>query len=74
MTRSVEALRAAARRRTEQAEQAVARAVRTARRSGQPVSITGLAAAAGVSPDFIYNHPQLRAQAEALRRVEGRGL
>jgi hypothetical protein len=67
MTRSLEALRAAARRRTEQAEQAVTRAVRTARRSGEPVSITGLAAAAGVSPDFIYNHPGLRAQAEALR-------
>jgi hypothetical protein len=68
VSKNTQALRAAARRRTEHAEQAVTQALRTARRSGNPVTITGLAAAAGVSPDFIYNHPQLRGQAEALRR------
>jgi hypothetical protein len=68
VTKNTQALRAAARRRTEHAEQAVTQALRTARRSGNPVTITGLAAAAGVSPDFIYNHPRMRAQAEALRR------
>jgi hypothetical protein len=68
VSRNTQALHAAARRRTEQAEQAVTQALRTARRVGGPVTITGLAAAAGVSPDFIYNHPRLRAQAEALRR------
>jgi hypothetical protein len=37
------------------------------------VTITGLAAAAGVSPDFIYTHPRLRAQAEALRQTRRAG-
>jgi Family of unknown function (DUF6262) len=69
VSKNTQALRAAARQRTEQAEQAVTRALRTARRSGSPATITGLAAAAGVSPDFIYTHPRLRAQAEALRRT-----
>lgn len=69
MTKNTAALQAAARRRTEHAEQAVTRVLRTARRTGNPVTITGLAATAGVSPDFIYSHPRLRAQAEALRRT-----
>jgi len=69
VTKNTQALHAAARRRTEYAEQAVTQALRTARRSGNPVTITGLAAAAGVSADFIYNHPRLRGQAEALRRT-----
>lgn len=68
MSKNTAALHAAARRRTEHAEQAVTQALRAARRSGNPVTITGLATTAGVSPDFIYNHPRLRAQAEALRR------
>jgi Family of unknown function (DUF6262) len=73
VTKNTQALRAAARRRTEQAEQAVTQALRTARRSRESVTITGLAAAAGVSPDFIYTHPRLRAQAEALRRTRRTG-
>ena len=73
MSKNTQALHAAARRRTEQAEQAVTQALRTARRAGNPVTITGLAAAAGVSPDFIYTHPRLRAQAEALRRTRRPG-
>jgi hypothetical protein len=73
VSKNTQALLAAARRRTEQAEQAVTQALRAARRSGEPVSITGLAAAAGVSPDFIYTHPWLRAQAEALRQARRPG-
>lgn len=73
MTKNTQALHAAARHRTEHAEQAVTQALRTARRSGDPVTITGLAAAAGVSPDFIYTHPRLRAQAEALRQARRPG-
>lgn len=69
MTKNTQALQVAARRRTEHAEKAVTQALRAARRSGDPVTITGLAATAGVSPDFICNHPRLRAQAEALRRT-----
>jgi len=73
VSKNTQALRAAARRRTEHAEQAVTQALRTARRSGDPVTITGLAAAAGVSPDFIYTHPRLRGQAEALRQTRRPG-
>jgi len=73
VNKNTQTLHAAARRRTEHAEQAVTQALRTARRSGNPVTITGLAAAAGVSPDFIYTHPRLRAQAEALRQARRPG-
>lgn len=73
MSKNTQALHAAARRRTEHAEQAVTRALRIARRAASPVTITGLAAAAGVSPDFIYTHPRLRAQAEALRQARRPG-
>lgn len=73
MSKNIQALHAAARRRTEHAEQAVTRALRTARRAASPVTITGLATAAGVSPDFIYTHPRLRAQAEALRQARRPG-
>ncbi|MFJ5535175.1 hypothetical protein [Streptomyces sp. NPDC093261] len=42
---------------------------RKARKDSKPVTVTGLAAAAGVSTDFIYRHPVLRAQVETLRRA-----
>jgi Family of unknown function (DUF6262) len=60
---------AAARHRRAQAEQAVISALREARKSNAPITFTGLAAAAGVSRDFIYRHPELRAQVEALRHA-----
>jgi hypothetical protein len=69
MTRSTEALQQAARRRHENAEKAVAAALREARKTNTPITFTGLAAEAGVSTDFIYRHPDLRAQVEALRRI-----
>jgi hypothetical protein len=69
MNRSVEALATATRRRREQAESAVEKALKEARKTLTPVSITSIAKAAGVSTDFIYRHPVLRPQVEALRRA-----
>jgi len=69
MSRSIEALQQATRRRHETAEKAVTVALREARKANVPITFTRLAAAAGVSTDFIYRHPALRAQVEALRRV-----
>jgi len=69
MSRSIEALQEATRRRHQTAEKAVAAALREARKANTPITFTRLAAAAGVSTDFIYRHPGLRAQVEALRRV-----
>lgn len=69
MNRSVQALADATRRRRENAEKAVHAALRAARKSNNPVTVTGIAKAAGVSTDFIYRHPELRSQVEALRRT-----
>jgi hypothetical protein len=69
MNRSVQALADAARKRTEEAEKAVQKALRQARKDNTPVTVAGLAATAGVSTDFIYRHRELRAQVEALRRA-----
>ncbi|MGF1427038.1 DUF6262 family protein [Kitasatospora sp. LaBMicrA B282] len=73
MNRSTEALADAARRRTENAEKAVQKALRQARKDGGSITVKGLAAAAGVSTDFIYRHPDLRGQVEALRRARRSG-
>ncbi|MET7701705.1 DUF6262 family protein [Streptomyces sp. NPDC005485] len=69
MNRSTEALATAARQRRERAESAVEKALREARKTRTPVSVTSIAKAAGVSTDFIYRHPVLRPQVEALRRA-----
>lgn len=69
MNRSTQALKDAARRRRQRAEIAVSRALREARKTNASITFTGLATAAGVSTDFIYRHPRLRAEVEALRRV-----
>ncbi|MEU3375094.1 hypothetical protein ABZ734_32235 [Streptomyces sp. NPDC006660] len=53
MNRSTEALVGAARRRTENAEKAVRKALRQARKDGTPITVKGLVAAAGISTDFI---------------------
>jgi hypothetical protein len=62
MSRSVTAVAEATRRRRQNAEEAVEAALREARKHRAPVTVTGIAAAAGVSTDFIYRHPDLRAQ------------
>jgi hypothetical protein len=66
--RGIQALADATRRRRETAEQAVQKAIRQAGKTGGPVSVAAIARTAGVSTDFIYRHPGLRPQAEALRR------
>lgn len=69
MSRSLTALAEATRRRSKTAEKALEGALRAARKTDTPITVTGIANAAGVSTDFIYRHPQLRAQVEALRRA-----
>lgn len=69
MNRSTQALTTAARQRRERAESAVEKALKEARKTRTPVSMASIAKAAGVSTDFIYRHPVLRPQAEALRRA-----
>ncbi|WP_035742977.1 DUF6262 family protein, partial [Arthrobacter sp. MA-N2] len=69
MKRNIQALAEATRRRRETAEKAVHSALRGARKNSKPVTFTGIANAAGVSTDFIYRHPELRSQVEALRRT-----
>ena len=49
---------------------AVARAetgIRALTKTGQPVTFRAVAAAGGVSVDFLYRHPELRARIERLR-------
>lgn len=49
---------------------AVARAetgIRALTKTGQPVTFRAVAAAGGVSVDFLYRHPRLRARIERLR-------
>ena len=49
---------------------AVARAetgIRKLTKTGQPVTFRAVAAAGGVSVDFLYRHPELRARIERLR-------
>ncbi len=49
---------------------AVARAeagIRTLTKNGQPITFRAVAAAGGVSADFLYRHPGLRARIEQLR-------
>ncbi|MFF2502371.1 DUF6262 family protein [Streptomyces sp. NPDC058067] len=67
--RSIQAPTDAAQQRTMAAEQAVQKALRKARKDNKPITVTGLATAAGVSTNFIYRYPVLRAQVEALRRA-----
>jgi hypothetical protein len=69
MNRGTQPLAEATRRRRETAENAVKRVLREARKSREPVTVTSIAAAAGVSTDFIYRHHELRPQVEALRRA-----
>ncbi len=61
-------LAAAARRRREEAEARVESAIRSAVRGKIAVDFQAIAAAAGVSPDFLYRHSQLRPRIEQLRK------
>jgi Family of unknown function (DUF6262) len=58
---------AAARRRTDDARQKTAAALRRMDASGQPVTFSTVAAAAGVSRSWLYAQDDLRAQIERLR-------
>ncbi|MEV6871515.1 hypothetical protein [Amycolatopsis sp. NPDC051128] len=69
MNPSVTALAEATRRRRQNAEKVVESALREARTLRAPVTFAGIAAAAEVSTDFIYRHPELRSQVEGLRRA-----
>ena len=63
------ALAAAARRRAEQARTRAEQALAAAGRTGQPVTVAGLATAAGVSRSWLYTQPDLLA---ALRHLQHR--
>lgn len=60
-------LRRAAERKRADAEARAHKAIKTARKSQQPVTFRGIAQAAGVSTSYLYNHPELRAQINRLR-------
>jgi hypothetical protein len=42
--------------------------IRALTKTGQPITFRAVAAAGGVSVDFLYRHPGLRARIERLRR------
>jgi hypothetical protein len=67
--RSIEALATATRRRQQAAKKAVHKAIRDARKTPEPVTVASIARSARVSTDFLYRHPELRTQVEALRRA-----
>ena len=41
--------------------------IRALTKTGQPITFRAVAAAGGVSVDFLYRHPELRARIERLR-------
>ena len=60
-------LKAAAERRHQAAETRAEAGLQKLARSGQQITFRGVAKAAGVSLEFLYNHPQLRSRIEHLR-------
>ena len=62
-----EALAAFQQRRSLERRGAVAAAVRRLDRAGQPVTVAGVAALAGVDRSYIYDHPDLLEEIRALR-------
>jgi hypothetical protein len=60
-------LKAAAERRRQAAETRAEAGLQKLARSGQQITFRGVAKAAGVSLEFLYNHPQLRSRIEHLR-------
>ena len=60
-------LKAAAARRHQAAETRAEAGLQKLTRSGQQITFRGVAKTAGVSLEFLYNHPQLRSRIEHLR-------
>jgi hypothetical protein len=60
-------LRAAARRKSEQATDRAERALRELIKRGGRITFRGVAREAGCSEDFLYSHPDLRRRIEHLR-------
>lgn len=60
-------LKAAAARRHQAAVTRAEAGLQKLARSGQQITFRGVAKAAGVSLEFLYNHPQLRSRIEHLR-------
>ena len=60
-------LKAAAARRHQAAVTRAEAGLQKLTRSGQQITFRGVAKAAGVSLEFLYNHPQLRSRIEHLR-------
>ncbi len=60
-------LKAAAARRHQAAVTRAETGLEKLTRSGQQITFRGVAKAAGVSLEFLYNHPQLRSRIEHLR-------
>lgn len=61
-------LTGAAQLRTVEAEARARRAITRLRNTGQPITFTGIANAAGVSTSFLYQHRELRAEIGNYRR------
>lgn len=68
------ALAQATQQRTRNAEAAITRAIAEASQTSARITLAGIAAKAGVSPDFIYRRPALRAQVEHLRQQSRKPL
>ena len=67
-------LRAAARRKSEQATERAERALRELVKRGGRITFRGVAREAGCSEDFLYSHPDLRRRIEHLRTQQQRPL
>ncbi|MFG2003111.1 DUF6262 family protein [Spirillospora sp. NPDC048911] len=66
---NTDALRQAARRRSELARSRAETAIQDARRNTDPVSVAGIARAAGVSRSWLYTQPDL---IKAISHLQGR--
>jgi hypothetical protein len=62
-----ENLRAAARRKSENATRRADQAIRQLINNGQPITFRSVARTAGCSIDFVYSNPDIRARIEHLR-------
>jgi hypothetical protein len=60
-------LRAAARRKSENATRRADQAIRQLIKDGQPITFRGVARTAGCSIDFVYSNPDIRARIEHVR-------
>lgn len=69
-----QAIRAAAATRSDDAAVRARRVLRELSRRGAAVNFAAIAAAAGVSRQFLYTHPELRVEIEQLRGEQQREL